>query len=633
MPGPILWGPNSTANNLENQILQANGSLLQNDGSKNYITYNNFENGLTTGWSLGTTGTLTNGIPTGTPTFGSGASGNLSISTTSSSPISGTYSLLYASSAATTAGNMLATQAYSIDAADQAKVLTGKFYYNVPVNPTNGNFSGTSSNSFGIACWDVTNSSWLPVVGNFAMTQNSGTGIATVTMQTNVTTASVRFVLYNANASAGAITLELDRFYLGPQTAPIGPIVTDWQAFTPTGSWSSNSTYTGFWRRIGDNLQVEWKITLSGAPNAANLTLNLPSGFTIDATKIDTSTQYSKNLGAGEGFQSPNAYLLQALYGSTTSISVAYVNNGTTATEALVSNTLPVTWASGNTIIVSAQMPIAGWSSNVQMSNDTDTRVIAAQVGLTSDQAVSAGAPIKFDTIIDDNSGSYSTSTGIFTVPVSGYYRVSFFGLTSASASTVQLTKNGVLGGFLTSVVSTVVTGSSTTIKANAGDALSINSTSAVTYDGNTSPAFTTSMSIERLSGPAVIAASETVACNYQLSGAVASGSAQPIDFSVRNFDTHLAVTTGSSWKFTAPMSGIYQISTTLASASSGCDCFVYKNGSSTNIIITGISNAAFNSGTILVSLNAGEYLDVRFNVNQNTNASTSQSISIMRVK
>ena len=95
---------------------------------KNYIQYADFENNSTTGWSLGTVGTLTNGIPTGSPTFGSGASGNLSISVVSSGQLAGAYSLSYASSAATTQGNMFASSAYTIDAEDQAKVLTFKFY-------------------------------------------------------------------------------------------------------------------------------------------------------------------------------------------------------------------------------------------------------------------------------------------------------------------------------------------------------------------------------------------------------------------------------------------------------------------------------------------------------------------------
>ena len=79
MGSPVLFGGNNTSNGLQNAFLMANGMNLTSDGPKNYITYGTFENNATTGWSLGTIGTLTNSLPTGTPTFGSGASVNLSI--------------------------------------------------------------------------------------------------------------------------------------------------------------------------------------------------------------------------------------------------------------------------------------------------------------------------------------------------------------------------------------------------------------------------------------------------------------------------------------------------------------------------------------------------------------------------
>jgi len=61
---------------------------------------------------------------------------------------------------------------------------------------------------------------------------------------------------------------------------------TSWVAFTPTGAWTTNSTYTGMYRKIGDTLECRVKIALAGAPNSAQLTVNLPAGFTIDTAKM-----------------------------------------------------------------------------------------------------------------------------------------------------------------------------------------------------------------------------------------------------------------------------------------------------------------------------------------------------------
>lgn len=60
-------------------------------------------------------------------------------------------------------------------------------------------------------------------------------------------------------------------------------------AFTPTGSWTTNTTYTGYVAQVGDLIRVQGAVTLSGAPDAVALTLNSPSGFTIDETKLVTS--------------------------------------------------------------------------------------------------------------------------------------------------------------------------------------------------------------------------------------------------------------------------------------------------------------------------------------------------------
>lgn len=56
-------------------------------------------------------------------------------------------------------------------------------------------------------------------------------------------------------------------------------------AWTPTGS-HDNCTYTGAWRRVGDVGQYRVNIAYTGAPSAANLTVNLPAGHVIDTPKL-----------------------------------------------------------------------------------------------------------------------------------------------------------------------------------------------------------------------------------------------------------------------------------------------------------------------------------------------------------
>ena len=630
---PILFGPNNTAQNLQNQILQANGSLLASNGAKNYITYNNFENGLTTGWSLGTVGTLTNGIPTGTPTFGSGASANLSITTVSSGQIAGNYSLSLVSSAATTQGNMLASDALTIDTSDQAKVLTAQFYYKAASGSSNANFSGTSSNSFGVACYDVTNSSWLPVAGNFSMTQGSGVGIATCTFQTNLTTASIRFVVYNVNATSGAVTLYFDRFYLGPQTAPIGPVTTDWQSFTPTGSWTTNTTYTGYMRRVGDTQEVQVLISLSGAPTATGLTLNAPSS--VDYSKLTGGQVYDESyLGSGYIIHSATSYMVGYVQATPTAnvFRVTYDNvSGSNVITNPITQTAPVTFGSGDLLTFRFSYPIAGASSNVQMSNDTDTRLVS--FGGTANQTINNTTPSLTLTVTEDTHGAYSGST--YTVPVTGRYRIggyirsSSVAWTAGNAIEVYYAVNGGGNQVIGRVNPPAYTGTAQAMISyeenfNAGDTVVFKAYSDVSMTGAGTITFS------RLSGPSVIAATESVNASYGTTAGQSIPNATPtiINFDTKSFDSHNAVTAGSNWKFTAPVSGKYRVSAMIALSSSTTNTWnysaaIYKNGVLYRALDDKLGNLNgeinINTGSTLIQLNAGDYISLYFSQNIGT--------------
>ncbi len=625
---------------------QTNGLKWGNapQGLKNYIVVNaDLEQGSTTGYSLGTA-TLTNAFPSGAPTFGSGAAGTLSLSAISSGQLAGTYSLGYTSSAATTAGNFVATDAFTVDLEGQAKVMQFKIAYSAVTNPTNGNFSGTSSNSFGVAIYDVTNSAWIQPAGVFNIVQSSGVGIASGTFQTTSNSTSYRLVFFNANASAGAITMYLDDFFVGPQITAAGAAVSDWSTYTPTiTSGGTTTTNSGFYRRVGDSLEVSVYTVFSGAGAASSLSYSLPSGLSIDTAKLGAANRAISGSGSWYDASITTQYEQSITHASATTVGL--LNNGGSAY--LQGSSL----ASGDQISFYVKVPIVGWSSNTVMSNDTDTRVVAAQLGLVTNYAVSANAPIKFDTVTNDTHAGYSASTGLYTVSVPGYYRLSFTGLVTSSTSGPYVAKNGVAQSNLCSVSSTVYGAGASTVKCVAGDTLGIYSSSAVTFFGGTAPAFNTHVSIERISGPATVAATESVVAQYGSSTATSFASNGTIfNFDTREIDSHSAVTTGASWKFTAPVSGTYEVSskyTTATAASSAVDKYriqeLFKNGSTASKFVASESSTTTTSytkaasGSTFIYLLAGEYIDLRTLTNDATahtlNSSTSSNwISIRRV-
>lgn len=571
MAGPVLWGPNSISTNLQNGELLGNGTLINSNGPKNYLTYSNFENNATTGWSLAhssltsnfpsTVGTAGNSFSSaGGAHGGSAANGNLSLSIVSSGQLAGNYSSSYSSSSATTAGDMIISDAVTIDIEDQAKVLTFKFYYQAQTNPGNGNWSGTSSNSFGVAIYDVTNAAWIMPAGVWNLTQSFGVGYTTGTFQTTSNSTQYQLAIFNANASSGAITVYLDDFFMGPQTAPSGPIVTDWVQYTPgsTQGFGTVSAAQVWSRRTGDSLEVQGRFT-AGTTTSSNAQISLgfngvSGNVTIDSTKLSVVQNvgdWLRNLAdAGEV-----TYFVLALGGNT------YFQVGRQD-----ATSTPLTTAQGNQVADTSgavsfnlKVPITGWSSNSNMSADTDTRVIAASYYLSTNTAFN-NAIMKMDTKVVDTSGSYSTSSGQFTAPVSGNYLVTAQTAgASGTTPTVEIRKNATSVSRFYPSANSITTSGSTVISCIAGDLIDLFNTVSTTFTGNA--VGDTQITITRLSGPAVVTATESVNARYYASATSISSSLATISWSTKDFDSHNQMSSGT---YTVPVTGKYQINSGL---------------------------------------------------------------------
>lgn len=473
-------------------------------------------------------------------------SGTTTWTRTTSNPLRGDACFLLTKDAANRAGEIVYVP-FTVDRADLGKVIK----ISADMEVASGTFADDD-----LAWWiqDADTNVYAPIQPAPYLVKNAvGSFRWQGEFQTSTTQDDYILCLCVNSNSTSAYTVKVDNIVVGPEARVYGPPVTDWQSFTPTGSWIANSTYTGKWRRVGDTMEVQTKIALSGAPTAATLTVNLPSGFSIDTAKMIGTSAFlvaipSSGVGNDSGTQ---GYLLQAVYNTATSVGVVY-QSATTGADTGVGATAPFTWGNGDDLTITYSVPIAGWSSNVQVSSDADTRAVAMYRTNTAGTSLdTAGTPaaIPFATLGFDTHSAWDGTNHRFVAPVPGYYHAHVNVTTTSSASGrgfLQLRKNGTAYAthYFDKSSSTASVGGhvSGIVHLNAGEYIDVGF--AVSGGGTASLGTSTgtnSLSIAKVGGPAQIAASVTVECSYYANSSqtINNGVNTYIDFPVKVTDSH----------------------------------------------------------------------------------------------
>lgn len=594
------------------------------------------------------------------PVDGTGGSPTITWGSTPTTPLRGRNSFLLTKTNVNSQGQGV-SYSFTIDRADSTggigpAVQQISFDYEI----ASGTYGyGTSSTDSDLTLYIIADPTGTPTVIQPAGYKIDG-GRVRATFQPLKTTSSYRLCLHIATTSANPWTMQLDNFSVGPQVRSYGPAMSDWQDYTPTyGGTGTTTTEISQWRRVGDTLHIRGT-AVAGTVAASVFTISLPTG--LSAKTVATGVVYAGNFTC-EYTGAVQAGVMPIWYNSTNiSFGLNNSRNGFSALNAnvILVNTTRFSWT--------AQIPVVGWSSNTLVSDSADTRVVAARYTRSTNQTFTNGANTEFvgTTQVFDTHGAYNSSTGRFTAPVPGRYRVSCriqldnnVTWTSA-AKNMMLYKNGSLysnlGRSVTSGASVFIDfpAASDTIDLVAGDYISIFIGNNEAFSArNSADANFNYVSIERISGPSQIAASEVVAAKYHGSGnsiTIATGNAAIIQFNNKLIDTHGAVTTGASWKFTAPISGIYRVSALVDSLGTaftfGTTRFIeldlYKQGSLESALnlwpvqVSGTTYAS-TSGSTLVSLNAGEYIDIRWQNSSGSSVSSAgnsfeQHISVERI-
>lgn len=636
-PTALLCISNTTTGKLN----QYNGSAWIEVGSgagiANYIAPNDDAEGGTTGWATYADAAAA------APVDGTGGSPNVTWTTQSSNVLRGSNSFRLTKDAANRQGQG-ASYAFTIAAADKAKPLTISFEYTGSANFVAGSDSATGD--VVVYVYDVTNSTLIQPTPYKVVGGTGNNWKYSAAFQTASNSTSYRLIFHVAGTHTNAWTLDIDTVAVSPQTLLYGAPETDWVSspFTPdsTAFGAGATNVSRFCRRSADSLECRGYFT-AGTVGAANAYIPMPTGYTIDTAKFGaTASAYYVGFAGRVPTGAASSYTNAA----------AFVDVGTTDRVFLTeqSNAGVFNKRNGNTMFSSSdgvsfyfKVPVTGWSSNTLMSQDADTRVVAARYSKSSSQSISTATAtdVTFNTKNFDTHAAFDTSTGKFTAPVAGVYNVSAqieFATVASGDRRVRLYKNGSLYSVLALNAGTGVAyiNGSDKVQLNAGDYITINvlqsSGGSINISGNGTDF--NYVAIERITGPSAIAVGEKVQARYRRTSAqtLATGTTTIIDFSTKDSDSHGAVTTGSSWKFTAPAAGTYRVSAGLIGSTSAAwnagenwQLFVYKNGSVD--IALGIyicqataTNISAVNGSGEVNLLAGDYIDIRAVQNTGSN-------------
>lgn len=145
--------------------------------------------------------------------------------------------------------------------------------------------------------------------------------------------------------------------------APSANIINSVTSFTPTGSLTTNTTYTGKKWQVGDSIYYDINMAFAGTNTQGAVTITIPD--TIDTTKLNTTSPapplgfgvYVDANGAGNG-----RLPLYVRYSSTTTVALeAMVPAAATSHEYRVvdsSANAPVVFSSGDAIQILFKIPV-----------------------------------------------------------------------------------------------------------------------------------------------------------------------------------------------------------------------------------------------------------------------------------
>jgi hypothetical protein len=321
-------------------------------GFVNYITNPDAESTTVTPWATYADAAAA------TPADGTGGSPNVTWTRNTSSPIRGNADFAFAKDAANRQGQGVAF-AFTLATTDRSKKCQITFDYDTSA-------ANYAAGDLRVYIYDVTNAA---LITPQTVAIPKGTNTFQTTFDTTTST-SYRLILHVATTNATAYTVDFDNFVVNAGQVVQGAAISEPIAWTPTGTWVTNTTYTGFYTRVGSWANIQVRIAVSGAPTATTLSVNLPSGLTIDTTKMLSTLAVGANIIPNSlaviNDASVQSYPATVNYVNSTAVQPIWweARASGVALANIVNHATPFTFASGDYINMFFSVPIAEWTGS-----------------------------------------------------------------------------------------------------------------------------------------------------------------------------------------------------------------------------------------------------------------------------
>lgn len=405
------------------------GSGASSSGAKNYFDGGDFENGINIASAYNDSGAYVDGT--------GGTASVISVASNSTTPLNGSSDLKITKAASDGSGEGVTLLSDTVDRADRGRNLFVTFEWDgTDANYTDGDLE--------LKAFDVgTGNVILPVYPVAGLNEDGTlpalkTKIVAYIPTTTDTDSTIRVSLHLASDSAtgSAWSCYLDEAKLSPDSVVPGAIITEPVTFSPTYSNETNMTEgIHAWSRVGKYMEVSGYVSYTGAGSGSTLTLTIPNGESIDTNYIEANGQDSY-LGSGQwNDNGTSRKTIRVVYGA--SATTVYFMETTAGALAGTS------FASGDELSYRFKVPIVGWQASAALST-TEASLQTLKLRVTRETSAQSISDASANDVIFNNvdysvpygSGVFNVSTGKFTAPRAGYYKV------YASVSTSSLTAN-----------------------------------------------------------------------------------------------------------------------------------------------------------------------------------------------